>query len=798
MTLCTEQVELRTARKSSAPKSRAKKGGPDLAMAGAFIRCFDGLITFQTFADHDRLKRKEVANTPENYAQRDNPRAKLKTVMVDPLATIRHGILDDYADELVRLNSEGAGIFFAVNEMDGAGRKLENFKRFRAVFADMDTNKCGTTSPKWPLTPSLIVASNGGVNRHVYWLIEGDIAEETWRGVGAHLIAEYGADTNATDRVRVLRVPGFAHCKGTPKLAKLLECSGRRYTAEELVKAFPPVERRTATRVESSGEVANSNDVRSALKHLAAVIVPGSEDRETHVDDRAEWIKCGIALKREYGDNGFLIWQDWSKVSKKYDEDDCHATWQSFDVDTRQGDDAVTVRSIFKAARDAGWRNSSFVDRWLGGVENVVPFTPKRPQTVTVRRRVWVEEADDYGWEEEEVDADDPATREPHVEVIATRGETKEESEAAPPDQPSIPKHGVVPKSMRLTEMKQIEWLCEDLVAIGAITTIYGHSNVGKSTILSDIIAGVTAGRALPGEPADTAREPGSVCLLGGEEDLYATVLPRLVAAGAIVDRVHAFDTLFADNKEGERTERAVMLKHDMHRLDAFLDENPQVRMIVFDPLMNFMSGADPNDAVELRAVLTGLKALAEKHRLSILIVAHTRKSSEGPAIDRLAGSGALQQVSRSVLLVGKHPDDTDADNRSPRRVLMTVKNNEIAEPVILSFKIETACVNNGNIEIKTRRAVWGERLSCDGFAPEQVLDGRAGSDKEGKITAAVKWLREYMVPDKTYKQGEITAAARDAGHSERTLERAKKLLGVHSRKGGLHEGWLWMLANPL
>ena len=216
-----------------------------------------------------------------------------------------------------------------------------------------------------------------------------------------------------------------------------------------------------------------------------------------------------------------------------------------------------------------------------------------------------------------------------------------------------------------------------------------------------------------------------------------------------IVDRVHAFDKLLAENKskEGERTERAVMLKHDMHRLDAFLNENPQVRMIVFDPLMNFKNGADPNDAVELRAVLTGLKALAEKHRLSILIVAHTRKSSEGPAIDRLAGSGALQQVSRSVLLVGKHPDDTDADNRSPPRVLLTVKNNEIAEPVILSFKIETAHVSNGDVEIKTRRAIWGERLPSDAFTPEQVLDGRAGNDKEGKIAAAVKWLREHMVP---------------------------------------------------
>jgi hypothetical protein len=76
------------------------------------------------------------------------------------------------------------------------------------------------------------------------------------------------------------------------------------------------------------------------------------------------------------------------------------------------------------------------------------------------------------------------------------------------------------------------------------------------------------------------------------------------------------------------------------------------------------------------------------------------------------------------------------------------------------------------------------------------VLDGRAGSDKEGKIAAAVKWLREYMVPDKEYRQADVLTHGRDAGHSERTLDRAKKLLGVHSHKGGLHDGWLWQVAE--
>jgi hypothetical protein len=147
------------ARKVRVTKSRANKCGHDLAMAEAFLDRFDGLITFQTFADQKSLKRKEIANTLENYAQKDNPRAKLKTVMVDPLARTHNGSLDDYADRLVQLNEKGAGIFFAVNEMDGGGRKFENLKRLRAIWADLD----GAPLPKeWPLAPSLVVESSPG------------------------------------------------------------------------------------------------------------------------------------------------------------------------------------------------------------------------------------------------------------------------------------------------------------------------------------------------------------------------------------------------------------------------------------------------------------------------------------------------------------------------------------------------------------------------------------------------------------------------------------------------------------
>ena len=51
------------------------------------------------------------------------------------------------------------------------------------------------------------------------------------------------ADLNATDKARVLRAPGFANMKYESRpVARLLRLdSDRRYSIEELAKAFPPV-----------------------------------------------------------------------------------------------------------------------------------------------------------------------------------------------------------------------------------------------------------------------------------------------------------------------------------------------------------------------------------------------------------------------------------------------------------------------------------------------------------------------------------------------------------------------------
>ncbi len=47
-------------------------------------------------------------------------------------------------------------------------------------------------------------------------------------------------------------------------------------------------------------------------------------------DDREDWIKIGMALKSEFGDSGFSLFEEWSKSSVKYDSNAVKSVWRSF------------------------------------------------------------------------------------------------------------------------------------------------------------------------------------------------------------------------------------------------------------------------------------------------------------------------------------------------------------------------------------------------------------------------------------------------------------------------------------
>lgn len=87
---------------------------PDPGHAATFLAALDphaSTWTFQTFSD---------AGTDK------------------ALTRLLHGSFDEHTQKLKKLNEAGAGVFVAVNETDGKGRRKDNITRVRALFVDLD------------------------------------------------------------------------------------------------------------------------------------------------------------------------------------------------------------------------------------------------------------------------------------------------------------------------------------------------------------------------------------------------------------------------------------------------------------------------------------------------------------------------------------------------------------------------------------------------------------------------------------------------------------------------------------
>lgn len=147
------------------------------------------------------------------------------------LVKILHGTLEENKKELQRLNSQGAGIYFTVNQTDLSGRTAKNVTRVRALFVDFDTVDLNRTF-NYYLPPSAIVESSPG-KHHVYWFVDGlDLSE--FKEYQLKLAHALGGDLKVHDLPRVMRVPGFDHKKGEPFPALEIGGYGATYTAVDL------------------------------------------------------------------------------------------------------------------------------------------------------------------------------------------------------------------------------------------------------------------------------------------------------------------------------------------------------------------------------------------------------------------------------------------------------------------------------------------------------------------------------------------------------------------------------------
>jgi hypothetical protein len=290
-----------------------------------------------------------------------------KTPKDDSLSRIIHGSLEDCWDGLCELNKRGAGVYVTINETDLKGREAKNVKRIRGVFVDLDG---APLEPAMTPTPHIVTESSPK-RWHVIWRVQDmPLDAEVFRNAQRRLINRLKSDKKITDLPRVLRLPGFIHHKGKPFLVRIVKLNDfKSYKASQFIdKNAEP--KRKVTRINNRQPVEQA-DIQAALDIIAS-------------DDYQIWFEVGCALLQELGDEGFELFDRWSRKSEKYEKTDCRNKWKECKKVTK-----FTAGTIFHYAAevDANWKLGQIPSG--AAIDDFVSFLPSHKYVYLATGQSW-------------------------------------------------------------------------------------------------------------------------------------------------------------------------------------------------------------------------------------------------------------------------------------------------------------------------------------------------------------------------------------------------------------------------
>lgn len=332
-------------------------------------------------------------------------------------------------------------------------------------------------------------------------------------------------------------------------------------------------------------------------------------------------------------------------------------------------------------------------------------------------------------------------------------------------------------------EPELIEWLWKDRIPLGKLTLFSGNPDVGKSLVSLDVAARLSCGKDFP----DGKNSLGAcdVLILAAEDDPSDTIVPRLMVAGADLDRIHLLT-----GTDTAEYERGFALDSDVQLLREHLSQNPEIRLVIIDPISNYLGSAELNKETELRRVLTPLVNIARDSDCAVLSIAHFNKQMGADAIHKTGGAVGLVGIQRMAWAFAKNPDDPDA------RLMLRIKGNISADSKGLGYR-----TTGKEITIQGQRSMQPvvEWMGATAETADGVL-ALSANPEERSARQVAAWLRENLPLRSVGKKlaRDVFSMAESKGFSSATVRRACQALRVEKwqEQGPKGNCWYWALPD--
>jgi hypothetical protein len=628
------------------------------------------------------------------------------------------------------------GCFVTINETGLNGCRSEKaIKRVRAVFVDIDEDlaRVEDALTRFPLEPSAVIESSSG-KAQVYWFVQDEFALGQFKRVQKALSKHFGTDPNVVDLPRVMRLPGTFHCKGTPFLVRMKSLNDRRYTFEQIINALSqtaesgPAAPAAAEQLphQASGPQQTSNVIQGIFPTLPPILGESDLQRGIKRIDRSvfDFDKARSAGRflAEHGQLDTRIgWRDlW--------------LFPLSDQAKRHPDLEPQIKELFEeicaySEQCAASRGVKGTDKWASGNDAQWTSTIQRPAQPNDRTIASTyDEAAKLGWQwcpitPQLIDtqsylagnfavAGSSSTSPNHSLGLGIAPNPFASGFAAPSAQPSIPYQR---RSQPVSAMPQIlpkrEWLHGFDTMRGAVSLLVSPGGRGKSAFLIGIALACASGRRLMGQkiygdPASNNRL--NVLYINAEDqqreidlrvhggmvhhNLSANDLPGLYTAG--VDSL----PISLLTQVGQA---AQLNKVDWQLLEAEI-ATVKADIVVIDPLVSVMGGANVNDNAAASVLMKRFVELAAKLRVGVVVAHHTAKSSDITSQNAAMGAASLTNLARIQLSLETLAEGDAAKlgvpsslHKSHFRVLQTKANMAQAQASDRWFRIVSVQVQN-------------------------------------------------------------------------------------------------------
>lgn len=327
---------------------------------------------------------------------------------------------------------------------------------------------------------------------------------------------------------------------------------------------------------------------------------------------------------------------------------------------------------------------------------------------------------------------------------------------------------------------RPIQWLWDGWLAQGKLHILAGAPGTGKTTIALAMAATISAGGRWPD---GTAAIEGDVLIWSGEDGLDDALVPRLLASGANLNRIHFVSGV----RDGDRV-RPFDPATDMAKLFATMAQLSNPRLIVIDPIVSAVNG-DSHKNAEVRRGLQPLVDLAQQTGMAVLGISHFTKGTAGrDPTERVTGSLAFGALARLVMCTAKPAED------GAKRRLVRAKSNIGPDGGGFEYDlVQTRVPNHSDIIGQAVR--WGNALEGSARALLAEVETTPGDGDTGALAKAEAFLRNLLA-DGAVPADKVKNAAEEAGAKWATVRRAKDALGIVTIKRGMNGGWWWMFPS--